>query len=111
MKNWGPYHSYILDLYKKYSEKRAKEIDPYKQLVLDEQKKLLVEIEYEYRTYLKGIGNDHGVRFLAYLSNKALSLNKIKKNNKKDYMIPVYNGVDSLLQIVVKRFTKFRIEE
>ena len=111
MKNWGPYHTYLLETYETLEELRRNEHDPYKQLALDEQKKIIDKVEGLYRGYLGTIGTDHGTRFLRMLEAEQQNLNTRLKLNKIDYMFEALGAASKSLSTVKNRFVGFRLEQ
>jgi len=109
MKNWGGYDSYLIELYDTLDESRKIETDPYKQLALDEQKKVVVIISRKYKDYLMGIGSDHGARFLRTLEEEANNLNLKIKGNTQEYMMPAFNAASKTLQKMKNEFVGFRL--
>ena len=109
MKNWGPFHMYLQEMRESLGKDRQEEIDPYKQLLLDNKKKLLIELEANYVSYLKIVGDDLGLQYLTYLYNKLQEFLKLANSSNIDYMQVVYSGLAKMLALIVKEFKEFRL--
>ena len=55
VKNWGPFFDVITEIWNQTDIKRKEEKDPYKQLLLDEQKKTLGQLRSSYENFLNSI--------------------------------------------------------
>ena len=114
VKNWGPFFDIITEAWAEIDTKRKAERDPYKQLLLDEQKKTLSQLRSSYENFLNSINtysyenlDDIGNYWLRELENYTELTTKEAHMQTKDYMHAVYRAKLRSIKQIVEKFKIF----
>ena len=116
-KNWYPFFEWLTGLWEEEDAKRKKELDPFRQLILDEKKVTIVSVRRLYETYLNsGLGKDLdanaqgenlGLGFLKELEKLEMQTKELAEKQTKKYMMTAYRQKLNVIKKIIAQFTGF----